>query len=441
MAIANQNIHHVSRKKKPSGFLIRNISGWMLIMPSVLLFIVLVWRPILIGISYSFFELKGFEPVSFIGLKNYADVLSDTNFIQTLKNTVAYVGYSLLIGFPIPFICAIILNELVHAQGYFKTTTYLPAIIPSIAICMIWKMIYMDGEGGLLNMILYYFGISPVGWLSNKHLAIPMIIIMMSWHGFGATLIMYLATLQSVNNELYEAARLDGAGIFRRIQHVLFPHMKGLLLLMLVKQIIGVFNVTEQPLTMIGGGPNGASMSLGLTNYYYAFQYGQYDKALALSKLFLIKSGVSPAWFVSPVLSNPSFISFAPKGVPRNTISTANKPTNINGNANSIVILLGKQNSEIQKCIKNLCDDKAIDLEVKTVHKSKGEQADCVIIAEVNEGNFPLIHPDNYLFSVFGETSMDVISDEMRLYYVAITRTKKDLFILYDESNKSSFLM
>ena len=102
---------------------------------------------------------------------------------------------------------------------------------------------------------------------------------------------------------------------------------------------------------------------------------------------------------------------------------------------------LGKQNSEIQKCIKNLCDDKAIDLEVKTVHKSKGEQADCVIIAEVNESNFPLIHPDNYMFSVFGETSMDVISDEMRLYYVAITRAKKDLFILYDESNKSSFLM
>ena len=93
---------------------------------------------------------------------------------------------------------------------------------------------------------------------------------------------MYLSTLQGVNQELYEAARLDGAGVFGRIKHVLFPHMRGTLLLLLINQIIAVFNVTEQPLVMTGGGPNGASMSLGLTNYFYAFKYGQYDRSLAL---------------------------------------------------------------------------------------------------------------------------------------------------------------
>ncbi len=242
----------------------------------------IVWRPIGIGIGYSFFRLQGFTPIQFVGIKNFTDVLSDTNFIQTLWNTVGYVGWSLVIGFPLPFICAVMLNEMVHIQGYFKVTTYLPVVIPSIATCLIWKMVYMDGEGGLLNMILYYFGVAPMNWLSNKSLAIPLIIVAMSWNGFGSTLIMYLATLQGINQELYEAARLDGAGFFGRIAHVLFPHMKGLLLLMVIRQIIGVFNVTEQPLTMTGGGPNGASMSLGLTNYYYAFKYGQYDKSLAL---------------------------------------------------------------------------------------------------------------------------------------------------------------
>lgn len=267
---------------------VRNFSGWSLIFPSVLLFVLLVWRPIVIGIGYSFFRLQGFIPVEFVGFQNFSDVLSDTNFIQTFWNTIRYVFWSLVIGFPLPFICAIMLNEMVHAQGYFKITTYLPVIIPSIATCLIWKLVYLDGDGGLLNMLRYYFGLEPINWLSNKSLAIPLIVVSMSWNGFGSTLIMYLATLQGINQELYEAARLDGASFFGRMVHVLLPHMRGLLLLMLVRQVIGVFNVTEQPLTMTGGGPNGASMSLGLTNYYYAFKYGQYDKSLALGVITFI---------------------------------------------------------------------------------------------------------------------------------------------------------
>lgn len=270
-------------KNKPvSGLLRRNISGWLLIIPSIILFVFIIWRPIIIGISYSFFDLQGFKPVEFVGFKNFAEVLNDTNFIKTLINTVGYVFWSLIIGFPLPFICAVMLNELVHMKGYFKITTYLPVVIPTIATAFIWKMVYMDGPGGLLNMLLYYFEIEPMGWLSNKTLVIPLIVVSMSWSGFGSTLIMYLATLQGINQELYEAARLDGAGFFKRVKHVLFPHMRGVVLLLAIRQIIGVFSVAEQPLAMTGGGPNGASMSLGLTNYYYAFRYSQYDKSMAL---------------------------------------------------------------------------------------------------------------------------------------------------------------
>ncbi len=270
------------QKNKISGLIKNNISGWTLLIPSLILFIFLVWRPIIIGIGYSFFELQGFEPVKFVGLKNFRDVLTDTNFVKTLFNTIEYVVWSLIIGLPLPFICAVMMNEMLHMKGYFKVTTYLPVIIPAIATSLIWKFVYMDGPGGLLNGILYHFGIGPMNWLSNKHIVIPLIIISMSWNGFGGAAIMYLASLQSVNQELYEAARLDGAGFWRRAAHVMFPHMRGILLLMGIKQIIGVFSVTEQPLAMTGGGPNGASMTLGLTNYFYAFKYGQYDKSLAL---------------------------------------------------------------------------------------------------------------------------------------------------------------
>lgn len=267
----------------------RNLSGWMLMLIPCILFIIVVWRPIVVGISYSFFEMRGFELSKFIGLKNFKDVLSDTNFIQTLLNTVQYVLWSLIIGLPLPFIAAVMLNEMMHARGFFKFSAYLPVIVPSIAVSLIWKMIYMDGSGGFLNMALGWLDIPPQNWMSNKLIVIPLIIISMTWQGFGGTMIMYLATLQSINNELYEAARLDGAGFFGRIRHVLLPHMSGLILLLGVRQIIGVFQVTEQPLVMTGGGPNGASMSLGLTNYFYAFKYGQLEKSMALGVVsFLI---------------------------------------------------------------------------------------------------------------------------------------------------------
>lgn len=280
--LKKQTTSKKAAQKKLGGIFARNISGWLLILPSVLLFLLLVWRPIIIGIDYSFYKLQGFTRVEFVGLKNFIDVLTDTNFVQTFKNTLAYVFWSLVIGFPLPFICAVMLNELIHGQGFFKVTTYLPVVIPAIATSLIWKMIYMDGSGGLLNMIRYFFGLEPTMWLSNKKLVIPLIVISCTWNGFGSTLIMYLATFQSVNQELYEAARLDGAGFFSRIIHVLFPHTRGMLLLMVIRQIIGIFQIAEQPLAMTGGGPNGASLSLGLTNYFYAFKYGQYDKSLAL---------------------------------------------------------------------------------------------------------------------------------------------------------------
>ncbi|MBQ3425549.1 MAG: sugar ABC transporter permease [Clostridia bacterium] len=279
-------------------FIKKNISGWTLILPTVLMFVLIVWRPIVIAFGYSFFKLKGFEPVEFVGTKNFVDVLTDTNFLKTLWNTVQYVFWSLIIGFPLPFIVAVMINEMIKTKGFFKVVTYLPVIIPGIANYLIWKFIYADGAGGLLNMFRYFIGIAPMDWLSNTQLAIPLIIIAMTWQGFGATVVIFLASLQGVDQSLYEAARLDGAGVFMRIKTVMLPHMYGILALSIIRQIIGVFQVTEQPLVMTGGGPNGATLSIGLTNYLYAFKYGQFDKSMALGVVtFLLLIGLTFVYF------------------------------------------------------------------------------------------------------------------------------------------------
>lgn len=286
------------KNRKLKTYLNRNISGWLIMLVPILAFLIVVWRPIIVGISYSFFDMKGFEIQGFAGLSNYKDVLSDTNFLKTLKNTVSYVLWSLIIGLPLPFIAAVMLNELIHAKGFFKFATYLPVVVPGVAVSLIWKMLYMDGDGGLLNIMLQALGFESVKWLSNPDIVIPLIVISMTWQGFGGTLIVYLATLQSVNQELYEAARIDGAGFFRRISCVLMPHMWALILLMAIRQIIGVFQVVEQPMVMTGGGPNGASMSLGLTNYNYAFKFGQFSKSMALGVImFLIMIVLTVVYF------------------------------------------------------------------------------------------------------------------------------------------------
>ena len=275
-----------------------NLSGWILVIPTIFMFVFLVWRPIIIGIVYSFFDLNGFEPSKFVGLENFRQVLSDTNFIQTLKNTVFYVIWSLILGLPLPFVAAVMMNEMMHAKQYFKITTYLPAILPGMAVYLLWRFIYGESSGGLINSLLYYIGLQPLPFLASEKAVIPLIVIMMTWSGFGGTLIMYLATLQGVNQSLYEAARIDGAGFFRRIATVTFPHCRGIILLLAVRQIISVFSVTEQPMVMTGGGPAGASMSLGLTNYYYAFKYGSMQKSLALGVItFVLLVGLTLIYF------------------------------------------------------------------------------------------------------------------------------------------------
>lgn len=276
----------------------KNLSGWGLLFPTIVFFVIFVWRPILIGIGYSFFDLRGFDPVEFIGLENYKQVLSDTNFLRTLKNTLWYVVWSLIIGLPLPFITAVMINEMRHAKQYFKITAYLPGILPGMAVYLLWKNIYGETANGLINSLLYYLGFDTLPFLASETAVIPLIIIMMTWQGFGGTMIMYLASLQTIDKTLYEAARIDGAGFWRRFMTITFPECRGIILLLAVKQIMGVFSVTEQPMVMTGGGPGGASLTLGLTNYYYAFKYGAMQKSLALGVItFIILSGLTIVYF------------------------------------------------------------------------------------------------------------------------------------------------
>lgn len=254
----------------------------------MLLFCLIVWRPIVLSVFYSFFKLKGFEPTAFVGLKNYVDVLTDSLLTKALWNTLKFVLWSLVISFPIPIIVAFMLNEVIHCKEIFKFSMFLPCVLPGMAISLIWTLMYDPGQGGLLNTMLYRFGLEPFGWLQNKNWVIPLMQVSMSWGGIGSTALIYISAMQGIDNELYEVARLDGAGFFRRIWVVTLPHIWGVLLIMLVRHIIGTCQIMEEPLIMTGGGPNNASMTMGLQMYRYAFVYFQTDKALAYGGIMFV---------------------------------------------------------------------------------------------------------------------------------------------------------
>lgn len=268
----------LSKKEKPKNILYRigailqkNSIAWPLLLPAVLCLYFFILRPQVLGTYWSLFNMQGYTVKEFIGLDNYKRIISDTNFIKTLWNTCQYVLWSLVLGYPVPIIVAAMLNEIVHFRNSFRFVVYLPSALPGVAVIMLWYLMFYPDQGGLLNILLTKFGMEPYVWLQDSKWTIFYIVISMTWNGMGGTALYYFAAMQGVNRELYEACVIDGGGYWKRFRHITLPSVSGISLLFLVKQIIGVFSITTQPLQMTDGGPNNASMTMGLLAYRYGF--------------------------------------------------------------------------------------------------------------------------------------------------------------------------
>lgn len=282
-----QNLYQ-KRSKRILTFFKKNIVGWGMLAPAAFCVYFFAVRPALTGILWSFFDMKGYTITEFVGLDNYRRILSDPLFFKILGNTLMYTVWSLLIGFCLPIVLALCLGEMRIGKNTFRFFTYLPSALPGVAVYMLWYFVFYPNAGGLLNMLLAQFGIEPYGWLQDPRHTILYIIITMTWTGAGSTAIYYYAALKGINKELYEASIIDGAGFFHRVWHVSLPQISGVVLLMLVTQIIGVFSIMEQPLQMTDGGPNNASMTLGLLSYRYGFVSIRPQLAMAVGTIMFL---------------------------------------------------------------------------------------------------------------------------------------------------------
>jgi len=266
----------------------RNISGWFLMLPSLILFAFFVWLPLLESVRLSMFRANGMTLIEFAGMQNYIDVFQHPDFMPALRNTFSYILWSLIIGFLIPIILAIIINEIRRGKTFIKMSIYLPNVIPGMAMVFLWAFIFRPGETGILNILLDKIGVEPQPWLTNPKATIPLIVMVLTWKGAGATTLLYIAGLQGIDSELYEAAIIDGANIFKRLRYITIPNIYNLARILLILQIIAVFQILYEPLVMTNGGPNNASISIMQLVFKFAFERFDYPKAAAVSVIISI---------------------------------------------------------------------------------------------------------------------------------------------------------
>lgn len=266
--------------------------GWSFALPYLILFLVFMAGPIIVALVTSFTDLRVTDirnplAVEFTGLENYADVLTDSRFHKAAANTAVFV----LVGVPLTMVlglaAAVGLNQgVVKFRTFFRVGFYLPVVTSIVAIAVVWRLL-LGSEVGLLNGILSIFGIDGPGWLSDQRYALWSIIAMAAWRNLGFLMVIFLAGLQTIPGDLYEAAEVDGAGRWQRFRRITLPLLRPTLLFAAVITGIGYVQFFEEPYVMTEGGPLNATLSMALYAYDQ-FSFGNYGYTAATAFVLFV---------------------------------------------------------------------------------------------------------------------------------------------------------
>ena len=278
-----------------------DIKAWLIMLPGLILMTFFVWEPLFESVRMSLYKTRNVELVRFIGLDNFISVAGKDDFMQALANTFSYTLWSLVLGFALPILLAILIGETRGSKGFFRTAVYLPNMLPGLAVIILWSAFFSGEKSGVLNILLGHLGIPPQTYLTRANWVIPIIILIATWKGAGATSLIYMAGMAGVNTELYEAAAIDGATVWQRIIHILLPSIKKLAGTLLILQIISVFQIMYEPMVLTKGGPDNASLSLMQLMWQYAFggsmNYGKASAVAVIVTLILMVMTVIYSYF------------------------------------------------------------------------------------------------------------------------------------------------
>ncbi|MCL4543850.1 MAG: sugar ABC transporter permease [Chloroflexi bacterium] len=259
--------------------------------PAIIGLLVFSVYPILSSLVDSFTAFDMIRPAKFIGLDNYVALFTqDPLFWSTLYNTAYYVVFSVPLGIIVAFGLAMLLNQKVGGLSIYRTIFYLPSITPFVATAVLWVWVF-NPQYGLLNTLLAFIGIQGPGWLSDPDWSKPALIIMSVW-SVGGLMVIFLAGLQGVPQEQYEAAQIDGANRFQLLRHVTIPFMGPYFLFGLITGLIGGFQYFTQVYVMTQGGPANSTNMYSLYLFLNAFSYFKMGYASAMAWILFLLIGL-----------------------------------------------------------------------------------------------------------------------------------------------------
>jgi multiple sugar transport system permease protein len=255
---------------------------------------VFVVVPIFVALYISFTSYSIITPPRWIGWWNYLDLLEDPLFWRSIINTAYFTGVTVPAGVALSLALAIFINRQLQGVGFFRSVYYAPVIMPMVAAALIWNMFY-DPNIGLFNYIREQFGLAPIRWLNSTQWAMPSVILMSIWKSFGFNMVIFLAGLQSIPKELYEAAEIDGATRLRVFWGITLPLLKMSMLYVIITSTIGAFQVFSQVYVMTGGGPSNSTTTIVHQIYRTAFVHLDMGYASAMAFVLFLFLGILSA--------------------------------------------------------------------------------------------------------------------------------------------------
>jgi multiple sugar transport system permease protein len=268
----------------------RTASAWAFLIGAVLCFSFFSWFPIVREVIMSFQKPVYGGGNTWAGLANYVRIFHDPTFWQAWRNTLEFTILALVVGYAVPFFVAILLNELRHARGYLRVLVYLPVMLPPATALVLFSYFY-NPQYGLFDRLLHAVGLPVSQWVLTPgdgffSIAMISVVIASTWMNMGSATLIYLAALQNIPGELYEAANLDGCSTWDAFRRVTLPLVRPGVAVAMVQAVIATLNVFDQPFVLNGAAETGASLTM--QTYFISFQNLDFGEGYALSLLITL---------------------------------------------------------------------------------------------------------------------------------------------------------
>jgi multiple sugar transport system permease protein len=274
----------------------RNTTAHGFLLGAVLCFAFFSWYPMCREVVMSFQKTQ-LGVTSWAGWANYRRIFADPTFWTAWKNTLEFTVLALILGYAVPFFVAILLNELRHAKGYLRVLVYLPVMLPPASALLLFAYFY-DPTYGLFNSVLHTLHLPTSQWVQSPGTNLPSmamisVVIAATWMNMGGATLIYLAALQNIPGELYEAAEIDGAGLIKRIRHITIPQTRLILSMLLLLQIVATMQMFVEAFILTSGGAGVNDNTLSVVNLIYTYAFAlsgasNYDSASALGVVLML---------------------------------------------------------------------------------------------------------------------------------------------------------